>query len=191
MPGDLRHATATLALFPMLELALRAVSDYETVGWVTQTAAVLVIAAVLFAVQDATHADVRANRITAATTFLFAFLAYGYGAAIHINALADSDIQQTRYVRREKYGSTGKAVRYKVRLNRAHLDAPEAGSAEGTPYFYDRNKPGDAVCLASGTALRASSGSQQDRVRPARHRSHWAKLNSSASASRASRRGRQ
>lgn len=138
-----------LTLFPMLALMLRAVLDNETVGWLTQTVAALLIATALFGVQYVAHPDVRANRMAAVVMFLFAFLAYGYGAVIHINALADSsDIQQTRYVLREKYVSTGKVIRHKVRLKKAHLDTPEVDSAEVTPYFFDMLKPGDAVCLA-------------------------------------------
>ncbi len=148
-PKDVRPNLSFLALFPMLALAFRAVLDFETVGWVTQTVAALLIGGALFAAQEAAHAGVRGNRLTTVVTFLFTFLAYGYGAAIHINALADSsDIQQTRYVLHEKYVSTGKVVRYRVRLTKAHLNTPEVSSAEVTPYFYDMLKPGDAVCLA-------------------------------------------
>ena len=148
-PNDVKPSAVFLSLFPMLALALRAVLDYETVGWIAQTVVSLLIGTGLFAAQNIAHADVRAKRTTAVVTFLFAFLAYGYGAAIHINALADSsDIQPTRYVLREKYVSTGKVIRHKVRLNKAHVDTPEVGSADVTPYFYDMLKPGDAVCLA-------------------------------------------
>lgn len=148
-PIDLKPSVAFLSLFPMLALAFRAALDYETVGWIAQTVAALLIGAALFAGQNAAHAGVRANRITAVVAFLFAFLAYGYGAAIHINALADpSDIQQIRYLLREKYVSKGKVTRYRVRLNKVHRDAPEVGSAKVTPYFYDMLKAGDSVCLA-------------------------------------------
>ncbi|WP_031498429.1 hypothetical protein [Bryobacter aggregatus] len=148
-PNDVKPSIWLLAAFPMLALVLRAILDYETVGWITQTVAAFLIGAVLFAAQKAAHADLRAHRFTAVISFFFAFLAYGYGAALHINALADSsDIQQTRYLLREKYVSKGKVIRYQVRLNKAHMDAPEVGSAEVTQYFYDMLKPGDAICLA-------------------------------------------
>lgn len=148
-PNDVKPNLVFLALFPMLALTLRATSDYQTVGWMRQTVVALLIGAALFAVQRATHSDVRSNRTTAVLTFLFAILAYGYGAAIHINALADtSDIQQTRYVLREKHVSSGKVVTPKVRLDKAHADTPDVDTAEVTPFFYDMVKPGDSVCLA-------------------------------------------
>jgi hypothetical protein len=80
---------------------------------------------------------------------LFAFLCYGYGAALHINALADSsDIQLTRYLLRKKRISNGKTVRHIAELDKADPGAPEVSSAEVTPYFYGMLKPGDSVCLA-------------------------------------------
>lgn len=111
--------------------------------------AALLIGAAFFSVQSAAYAGLRASRVTAVVTFLISFLAYGYGAALHINALADSaDIQQTRYLLRERYVSKDKVIRYKVRLSKVHVNAPEVSSAEVTQYFYAMLKPGDAVCLA-------------------------------------------
>src|SRR5262249_48319645 len=147
-PNAVKPSLFSLTLFSMLALMLRAVFDYQTVGWMAQTVAALFIGAALFVTQRAAHMDVRANQVTASVAFLFAFL-YGYGAALQINALADSsDMQQTRYVLREKYISKGNVTEYKVRLDKAHTNAPVVESAEVSRYFYEMLKVGDSVCLA-------------------------------------------
>jgi hypothetical protein len=148
-PRDLKPSLFTFVVFPILALALRAVLDYETVGWIGQAVSALVIGSILFAAQIVAHGDIRSNPVTAIATFILAVLGYGYGAAIHINALADrADMQQIRYVLREKHISSGKVTSYRARLSKAHQSAPEVDSAEVTPYFYDMLKTGDAVCLA-------------------------------------------
>jgi len=143
--SDLKPNLAVLFLLPMAALTLRAVFDYETVGWKSQTTAAFVIAAMLFAAQWVAYEDVRTSR-TGLLIFLFNFLAYGYGAALHINALAETaDMEQTRYHLREKYVSNG---RHEVKLAKAHANAPDVSSAQVTRYFYNMLKPGDSVCLA-------------------------------------------
>lgn len=147
--NDVKPSLVFLALFPMLALMLRAVLDYQTVGWLPQTVAALFIGTALFVAQRVAHADVRANSLTALVTFLVAFLAYGYGAALHINALAESsDMQQIRYLLREKHISKGNVTTYKVKLDKVHMNAPDVDSAEVTSYFYEMLKTGDSVCLA-------------------------------------------
>lgn len=80
--------------------------------------------------------------------FLLALM-YGYGASIQINALADpSDIHQHRYLAQSKHISGGKAATYNVELRKVHAQAPDVISAQVSQFFYERLKPGDAVCLA-------------------------------------------
>jgi hypothetical protein len=148
-PNDAKPSLGPLVILTMAALVLRAMFDYETVGWIPQTIAALCIGTALFLVQRVAHVDVRASRLTAFVTFLFAFLAYGYGAALHVNALADpSDIEQTRYRLREKSVSKGKVTTYRVKLDKVHTEAPDVDSAEVTSYFYEMLKTGDSVCLA-------------------------------------------
>lgn len=148
-PNDIKPNLAILVLLPMLTLALRAVLDYQTVGWAVQSAVALAIGTALFIAQYVCYPDLRAKSSAAVIAFLFSFAAYGYGAAQHINALADSsDIRQTRYVVGQKYVSKGRITTYKVKLIRANPSDPEVESAEVTQYFHEMLKPGDPVCLA-------------------------------------------
>lgn len=148
-PNDVKPSVIALYLFPMLALTLRAVWDYETIGWIAPTIATVLIGSSLFAGQYAALRGVRTSRITLALLLVFAVVFYGFGAARHINALADSsDVQQMRYAVRDKYISRGKVMRYEVRLRAPNPNAPQVRSAQVTPDFYDTLKPGDSVCLA-------------------------------------------
>lgn len=147
--NDAKPSLAFLVIFPMLALMLRAALDFQTVGWMPQALAALCIGTALFLAQRVAHADVRANRVTAVVTFLFAFLVYGYGAAIHVNVLADrSDLEHTRYRLREKYVSSGDVTTYKVKLDKLDAKAPDVDTAEVTMYFYEKLEIGDSVCLS-------------------------------------------
>lgn len=147
--NNLKPNLAVFWLAPMIALSLRAILDYQTLGWVTQTVAAVFIGSSLFSAQLAAYPDLRANRPRAALTLAFALLAYGYGATIEINALADtSDIQQTRYLLRAKSISSGKVTTHNADLEKVDPLSPTVESARVTEYFYKMLKPGDSVCLA-------------------------------------------
>jgi hypothetical protein len=87
--NDPRPNLAFPVMLPGFLLVLRALAGYETIGWQVQLAFTLVIALLLVAAQLLADPVYRAHRFSAAILFIVA-LAYGYGATIHINALADT-----------------------------------------------------------------------------------------------------
>jgi hypothetical protein len=145
--GSAKPNIAILSILTMVAVPLRAVLDYQTIGWVTQTIATLFIGFALFAALRAAYADLRTNRTNRVVTFAFA-LFYSLGAALHVNALADfSKVERNQYVVREKTISRGKYTTYRIALGKADENAPNVDSAEVTRGFYDSIQADDTVCL--------------------------------------------